>query len=411
MLHDSLNTSQPNRRRTESATKMILLVAGTRSDLVRLAPLNEALNHSPEAYRPMTIYTGHYRDDSISDDLFEQQGLPKPDVCLEVGSGTQGFQTGKTLVETEKLILEQKPDMVVVSGETNSAMASAISAAHLRVPMAHVGAGLRSNDFNMPDEIARVVTDRISTLFFTTCEDANINLLREGAAEDAIHFVGNILIDSLCRILPETDDLSVLGDLGIEPGNYTLVAINRPDHFADPERLRKIVSMLDGLASLAPTVLAIHPLMRENLLQLETSNDNCTVFDNRRIRITEPRSYLELLKLEKDSAVVITDTGDVQEETTFLGVRCITVTSNTARPVTITDGTNTLIGLNPDRVITFAKEYLRGDLPDRRLPLLWDGKTAGRIVDAINGFFCTEETPEPAGIHTPADVEVVGGRP
>jgi UDP-N-acetylglucosamine 2-epimerase (non-hydrolysing) len=323
----------------------------------------------------------------MSDIFFEQLQLPKPDAHLGVGSGTHGLQTGKVLIEIEKFMLEQRPDMVIVFGDVNSTMAAAIAAVKLRIPVAHVEAGLRSNDWSMPEEINRMVADRVSTLHFTTCEDANINLLREGVGEDSIHFVGNIMIDSLRRFISKADSLTVLGDLDVEPGKYTLVTIHRPGNVDERDQLRRVVSMLEGLATHAPVVFPVHPRTRKNLIEFESIDNEARISGNPRIRLVEPLGYLEFLKLEKEAGVIITDSGGVQEETTCLGVPCLTVRPNTERPVTITEGTNILLGLNPKRGIAFAKEYLNGNLPEKRRPLLWDGKTAGRIIDVLDRFF------------------------
>jgi UDP-N-acetylglucosamine 2-epimerase (non-hydrolysing) len=261
----------------------------------------------------------------------------------------------------------------------------------------------------MPEEINRVVVDTVSTLHFTACEDANINLLREGVAEDSIHFVGNIRIDSLRRFVPEADKLPVLSDLGVEPGKYTLVTIHRPGNVDRQDQLGKVVSMLDGLASHAPVVFPVHPRTRKNLTDLESAGNKDQISDNPRIRLVEPLGYFEFLKLEKEAAVVVTDSGGVQEETTCLGVPCLTVRQNTERPVTITDGTNILLGLYPERVIAFAREYLNGNLPEEKRPLLWDGRTAGRIVYVLDRFLGGEDVSESAGTAAAVHREAVRG--
>jgi UDP-N-acetylglucosamine 2-epimerase (non-hydrolysing) len=376
-----------NNLQSPSSAKRILLVAGVRPNFIKLAPLYDALCSRPEAYEPVVVHTGQHYDKNMSDIFFEQLQLPKPDAHLGVGSGTHGLQTGKVLIEIEKFMLEQRPDMVIVFGDVNSTMAAAIAAVKLRIPVAHVEAGLRSNDWSMPEEINRMVADRVSTLHFTTCEDANINLLREGVGEDSIHFVGNIMIDSLRRFISKADSLTVLGDLDVEPGKYTLVTIHRPGNVDERDQLRRVVSMLEGLATHAPVVFPVHPRTRKNLIEFESIDNEARISGNPRIRLVEPLGYLEFLKLEKEAGVIITDSGGVQEETTCLGVPCLTVRPNTERPVTITEGTNILLGLNPKRVIAFAKEYLNGNLPEKRRPLLWDGKTAGRIIDVLDRFF------------------------
>lgn len=367
--------------------KQILLVAGARPNFVKLAPLYDALSARPESYHPSIVHTGQHYDENMSDVFFNQLDIPKPDINLGIGSGSHAFQTGSILIEIEKLLISQRPDMVVVFGDVNSTLAAAIAAVKLEIPVAHVEAGLRSCDWSMPEEINRVVADRVSTLLLTTCESANINLLREGANEDAIHFVGNIMIDSLVKFLPRADRSNVLDDCHVENGKYTLVTLHRPCNVDNREQLAKIVEMLSGLAGLAPVVFPVHPRTRKNLLEFELSVGNKSVFENPNLRITEPLGYLEFMKLQKEAAAVVTDSGGIQEETTFLGVPCLTVRPNTERPVTITDGTNSLTGLNPRKIVDCVQHYLEQGYTSNRRPLLWDGNTADRIVDVLDTFF------------------------
>jgi UDP-N-acetylglucosamine 2-epimerase (non-hydrolysing) len=398
-----------NNLQPQKSVKRILLVAGARPDFIKLAPLYDAFGGCPDAYKPKVVHTGQHYDKNMSDIFFEQLQLPRPDFLLGVGSGTHGLQTGKILIEIEKLMLEQRPDMVIVFGDVNSAMAAAIAAVKLRIPVAHVEAGLRSNDWSMPEEINRIIVDRVTTLYFTTCEDANINLLREGVDEDSIHFVGSMMIDSLLRFVPMADKLPILSDLDIEPGKYTLITIHRPGNVDDQDQLRKVVSMLEGLASHAPVVFPVHPRTKKNLTDLGSKGNADQISDNPRIRLVEPLGYLEFLKLEKEAAVVVTDSSGVQEETTCLGVPCLTVRPNTERPVTITEGTNILLGLNPERVIAFAREYLDGNLPEGKRPLFWDGKAAGRVVEVLDRFFGDREVSELADTDAATHQEVVRG--
>ncbi|MBU1317889.1 MAG: UDP-N-acetylglucosamine 2-epimerase (non-hydrolyzing) [candidate division Zixibacteria bacterium] len=367
--------------------KQILLVAGARPNFVKLAPLYDALSARPESYRPTVVHTGQHYDEKMSDVFFKQLEIPEPDINLGIGSGTHGFQTGRVLIEIEKLMLSQRPDMVVVFGDVNSTLAAAIAAVKLRIPVAHVEAGLRSCDWSMPEEINRIVADRVSTLLLTTCEGANVNLLREGANEDSIHFVGNIMIDSLVKFLPRADRLNVLDDCKVEKGRYILVTMHRPGNVDDCDQLSKITEMLSGLARLAPVVFPMHPRTRKKLLEFELSIGDSSVFENSNLRVVEPLGYIEFLKLQKEAAAVVTDSGGIQEETTFLGVPCLTVRPNTERPVTITDGTNSLIGLNPKKIVDYAERYLEEGFSSNRRPLLWDGNTAGRVVDVFDKFF------------------------
>jgi UDP-N-acetylglucosamine 2-epimerase (non-hydrolysing) len=365
--------------------KTILLVAGARPNFIKLAPLHEALSKRRESYRPFLVHTGQHYDDRMSDVFFRQLGLPKPDINLGVGSGSHGLQTGKVMIAIEEVMLDLDPDMVVVFGDINSTLAAAITAAKLEIPVAHVEAGLRSNDWSMPEEINRIVADRVSTLHFTTCEDANRNLVREGVAEDSIHFVGNIMIDSLSKFLSMAENTTVTKDMNLS--DYILITMHRPGNVDDSKQLRKIIEILSGLAELAPVVFPIHPRTRKNIIEFELSIGGDSILGNKNLHLVEPLGYLEFLKLEKNAAVVVTDSGGVQEETTYLGVPCLTVRPNTERPVTITDGTNTLVGLDPTRVIELAGEYIDGRSACKGRPIMWDGSTAPRIVNAIDKFF------------------------
>lgn len=369
-----------------NAIKKILLVAGARPNFMKLAPLYNELRKS-DRYQPLVVHTGQHYDRQMSEVFFDQLELPKPDIYLGVGSGTHGLQTGKILIEIEKVLIDEKPDMVVVFGDVNSTLAAAIAAVKLEIPIAHVEAGLRSNDWSMPEEINRLVADRLSTLLFTTCEDANVNLLNEGATEDQIKFVGNIMIDSLCRYLPRLDDVDTSSMPDVKPGEYILVTVHRPGNVDNQENLRKTVRMLDGLTDIAPVVFPIHPRTRKKLIEFELADSSERILEKHNLHLTEPLGYLEFVRLERDAVVVVTDSGGVQEETTYLGVPCLTVRPNTERPVTITDGTNELIGLDPEKVIHRVSTHMESDHSDTRCPLLWDGKTAGRIVAELDSFF------------------------
>jgi len=370
--------------------KRILLVAGARPNFMKLAPLYEALTARRDTYKPILVHTGQHYDRKMSDIFFEQLRLPEPDINLEIGSGTHGLQTGRILIEIERLMIEEKPDLVIVFGDVNSTLAAAIAAVKLGVPVAHVEAGLRSNDWSMPEEINRIVADRVSNLLFTTCEDANVNLLREGLSEESIHFVGNTMIDSLSRFIPLADGLNVLNEFQVEPKRYILVTLHRPGNVDDPENVDAAMKMISGLSSIAPVVFPVHPRTRKSLVDYESRNADRSILDNPNLRLTAPVGYLEFIKLEKEAAVVITDSGGVQEETTYLGTPCITTRPNTERPVTITDGTNTLLGMNPKRVINKTRSIMGGDKPEPKRPLLWDGKAAGRIIDVLDSFFSIE---------------------
>jgi len=358
---------------------------------MKLAPLYNELKNR-DGYQPLVVHTGQHYDRQMSDIFFDQLGLPKPDIHLGIGSGTHGLQTGKILMEIERVLFEEKPDMVVVFGDVNSTLAAALAAVKLEIPVAHVEAGLRSNDWSMPEEINRIVADRLSTLLFTTCEDANVNLMREGAEENRVHFVGNIMIDSLSNYISTLDNVDNSSLPDVKKGKYILVTMHRPGNVDNEENLKKTVQMLDGLTDLAPVVFPVHPRTRKKLIEFELADSNNNLLEKENLHLTEPLGYLEFIRLERDAAVVVTDSGGVQEETTFLGVPCLTVRPNTERPVTITDGTNELVGLDPERVIRLAEIHLSTSVTEKKCPLLWDGRTAGRIADVLDRFF--DMTPE-----------------
>lgn len=370
--------------------KQILLIAGARPNFIKLAPLYDALRARPESYTPVVVHTGQHYDQEMSDVFIRQLEIPEPDINLGIGSGTHGFQTGKVMIEIEKVMMDREPDMVVVFGDVNSTLAAAIASVKLGISVAHVEAGLRSCDWSMPEEINRIVADRVSELLLTTCESANINLLREGVSEDAVHFVGNVMIDSLVKYLPKADKLDVLSECDVEKGQYVLVTMHRPGNVDDGEQLSKMIEMLSGLAKIAPVIFPMHPRTRKRLLEFELSSGDNSVFEDPNLRVVKPLGYLEFLKLQKEAAVVVTDSGGVQEETTYLGVRCLTVRRNTERPVTITDGTNSLIGLRPEQIVREADKCLQNGFKSSRRPLLWDGKAAGRIVEVLDKHFGME---------------------
>jgi len=322
----------------------------------------------------MLIHTGQHYDELMSDLQFRQLQIPKPDVNLGVGSGTHALQTGAVMAGVERVLIDRRPDVLVVYGDVNSTMASTIAAAKLQIPVAHVEAGLRSFDRSMPEEINRMVTDSLATYLFTPSADGDDNLKREGVAPKQIIRVGNVMIDSLIRNLPMADSTKVLAPLGIS-GGYILVTLHRPSTVDSPEILEPMLDVLATLAKKLPVVFPIHPRTRAHLGTKWASSPG--------LHIIDPVGYVEFLGLERDARLVITDSGGVQEETTFLRVPCITVRDNTERPVTVTTGTNTIVGRDPARLLTVANERLANGFVPGGIPELWDGKAAERIADAL----------------------------
>ena len=313
--------------------------------------------------------------------FFEDLRLPKPDVYLGVGSGPHGEQTGKVMQELERVLTGQRPDLLLVVGDVNSTMAGALVAVKMGVPVAHVEAGLRSFDRTMPEEINRMVTDIIADLLFTTEPSAETNLLREGVEKSKIHFVGNVMIDSLRYYGPFAEGSWILDELGLKPRGYGLVTLHRPSNVDEPGMLGRILSALVEMGARCPLVFPAHPrtqkIMRQNRFQVPTG----------RLRILDPVGYLDFVKLMTHARLVLTDSGGIQEETTVLGVPCLTIRQNTERPITIEIGTNRLVGVTPERIIEEGRKVLEEPQRPGRVPELWDGKASERIVSVIDEYF------------------------
>ena len=341
---------------------------------MKMAPLVRCLRK--RGIEQMLLHTGQHYDDNMSKVFFEDLGMPAPDIYLGVGSGSHAKQTAKIMVEFEKICEQEQPDLVVVVGDVNSTLACSVVAAKAWIPVAHVEAGLRSNDWKMPEEINRIVTDRLAEILLTPSSDGNENLRAEGVPEDRIHFVGNIMIDSLFANLDRAEGSNILDELSLEPKSFGVLTLHRPSNVDDPETLTRIMGALHEIATELPIVFSCHPRTAVRLrgLQLPERGD---------LRVLEPMGYLDFLRLYSQSKLVLTDSGGLQEETTALGIPCITIRENTERPITLTQGTNVLVGTDPDKILAAARPALDGDEIKCRVPDLWDGKTAGRIVDVF----------------------------
>ncbi len=362
----------------------ILLVVGARPNFMKVAPLVQELAKYPEIFRPLLIHTGQHYDEEMSDIFFRDLDLPQPDRYLGVGSGTHAEQTAKIILAFEHVCVEEKPDLVVVVGDVNSTMACAITAKKLLIPVAHVEAGLRSRDWTMPEEINRVVTDAVSDLLFTHSRNADENLLREGIPKERIHFVGNVMIDCLLAQLPKTENRNTLQRFRLDPHEYAALTLHRPSNVDDPEIFRGILDVLVRLAEKLPIVWPIHPRARNALEQNGLLN---RIKSNGRLKLSEPIGYLDMLTLNRWARLIITDSGGLQEEATVLGVPCITLRENTERPVTVEAGANRVVGNHPARIRLAISSILKRNGYNITTPELWDGKAAGRIVDALLGFF------------------------
>ncbi|HKO04601.1 MAG TPA: UDP-N-acetylglucosamine 2-epimerase (non-hydrolyzing) [Candidatus Acidoferrales bacterium] len=369
----------------------LLFVAGARPNFVKLAPLVAAVAPAGGAPRAEVhlVHTGQHYDEAMSRLFFEQLALPRPDVNLEVGSGAHGAQTALILERLEQVVVERRPDAVVVVGDVNSTLAGALVAAKLNVPVAHVEAGLRSFDRGMPEEINRVLTDQISHWLFVTEPSGVENLRREGRPEAAIHLVGNVMIDALRRFLPVARKTGALAEWGLEGGGgarpFVLVTLHRPSNVDAAETLGPLVEGLAGIAREAPVLFPVHPRTVERLERFGLGRHFSGAWNARGagLRTTPPLGYLEFLHLESCAAAVVTDSGGMQEETTALGVPCFTLRDSTERPITIEQGTNTLVGSDVSALVSSVREALAGRGKRGRVPELWDGHAGERIATIL----------------------------
>ena len=350
----------------------VIHVIGARPNFMKAAPAIAALANYPQVNQ-LIVHTGQHYDRNMSDVFFEQLGIPRPAVNLEVGSGSHAAMTAQIMIAFEAVVLREKPDLVLVYGDINSTVAATLVAAKLGIRVGHVEAGLRSGDRTMPEELNRLVTDQLADLLFTPSTDGDENLKREGIAEEKIHFVGNLMIDTLVRMLehatwPELDGLN---------GRYALVTLHRPSNVDNPEMLERIVRTLQEVSADVTVVFPIHPRTRGRLREAGIG------VDEERLKLTQPLGYLEFLALQRDAAVVITDSGGIQEETTYLGVPCLTVRENTERPITISMGTNVLIGRDMARLRQEVSRIVAGEGKRGAIPPLWDGKAGQRVAEIV----------------------------
>jgi len=363
-----------------------VLVAGARPNFMKIAPLRSALAEYPAVFTTQLVHTGQHYDYKMSQVFFDDLGLPEPDIFLEVGSGYHGEQTARALAGFEQYLLNHPTDLVIVVGDVNSTAAASLAAAKLHIPVAHVEAGLRSGDRRMPEEINRIVTDCLSDILYTHCTEADDNLRAEGIAEERIVFVGNVMIDTLRAFLPRAEDTAILERLGLTAGSYALLTLHRPENVDVPEKIDLIAELVELVSEIIPLVFPIHPRAAKNLSSFLSRTRWDNLVENTNLRLIDPVGYIEFLRLEKDARVVLTDSGGIQEETTVLGVPCLTLRESTERPVTVTCGTNTLVGLHPDRVA----ELLSNPLESTKkccCPPKWDGKAARRIVEHLMCYF------------------------
>ena len=364
----------------------ILNVVGARPNFMKIAPLIKQMRQYPDIV-PVLVHTGQHYDATMAGQFFEELQIPEPDIALGVGGGSHAYQTAEVMKRLEPVLEQTQPHLVVVVGDVNSTLAAALTAAKLQIPVAHVEAGLRSFDRSMPEEINRLVTDSISDYLFVTEQSGRDNLLREGVSEDKIHFVGNVMIDSLEAFRRQWQDSDIRDRLGLQKGTYGVVTLHRPSNVDAPTTLRGLMAALAEVAQTLPLIFPVHPRTRK---QLETMTD--VVQPNWRwdtpspaqgVYCFEPFGYTDFMALVAGARLALTDSGGLQEETTVLGVPCLTLRENTERPVTISHGTNTLVGVSPEKIVKEAARVLDAPQSVSSPPPLWDGAAAQRIVSIL----------------------------
>lgn len=358
----------------------ILHVVGARPNFMKVAPITREMSATPHIFEQILVHTGQHYDDMLSDIFIKEFGLDEPDVNLEVGSGTHSWQTAQVMLRFEPVVARYKPDWVLAVGDVNSTLACALVCSKLGIPIAHVEAGLRSFDRSMPEEINRLLTDQIADLLFTPSQDGDENLKIEGISPEKIHLVGNVMIDTLVRLLPKAQSRwsDLQARLSLE--RFILVTLHRPSNVDNPRSLKEIIEALEDISVRIPVLFPVHPRTRQKIGEFGLLSSISGV------QLLEPFGYLDFLALQKHASLVLTDSGGVQEETTYLGVPCITARPNTERPVTITLGTNRLVNSTKDEIIKVVFSVLDEGTPNAQIPPLWDGRTAARIVEVISNL-------------------------
>jgi UDP-N-acetylglucosamine 2-epimerase (non-hydrolysing) len=354
----------------------IVYVVGTRPNFVKTAPVIAALRERLPAGRHAIVHTGQHYDRLMSEVFLEELGVPAPDHMLEVGSGSHAQQAARVIERLEPVLMEERPDLVMVPGDVNSTVAAALTAAKLQLPLAHIESGLRSFDRTMPEELNRIVTDQLADHLFLHSEDAVRNLRNEGIGEARLHFVGNTMIDTLVVLEERFRTAGTAARLGVEAGNFVLVTLHRPA-LVDGPLLAETMQRLAALARELPVVFPVHPRTRAMMEAVDAEHPG--------LQLCEPLGYLDFLSLLADAGAVLTDSGGIQEETTYLGIPCFTLRDNTERPVTIDAGTNTLLGLDPAAISTIPAALAGRPVEKPQPPPLWDGHASERIADVVTG--------------------------
>ena len=358
--------------------KKIISIVGARPNFMKIAPIAKELKNYGGIINHMICHTGQHFDYNMSDVFFSEFGMSAPEINLGISGGSHAFQTAMIMMEFEKVCLRERPDLVIVVGDVNSTLACSLVAVKMGISVAHVESGLRSNDRAMPEEINRIVTDSISDYMFTTEKSGSENLIREGVSAEKIFFVGNVMIDSLVGLENKIKSSEILKIMKLATGRFILVTFHRPSNVDNNENLLKLLAFLNLISIESRVIFPIHPRTRKNIVQLgyvDKLSPNIILID--------PIGYIDFQCLVRNSAMVITDSGGIQEETTFLGIQCITVRDNTERPVTVEIGTNHLVGINFESAETAARNILSGKIKPGKIPDLWDGHAATRIVSIL----------------------------
>jgi len=358
----------------------VIHVVGARPNFMKVAPLAVEMAQYPDIFYQILVHTGQHYDDNMSKIFFENLNIPQPDIYLGVGSGSHAEQTARVMLAFEPVLLRKRPDLLLVVGDVNSTLACSLVAKKLGVAVAHVEAGLRSFDHSMPEEINRLLTDQMASLLFTTERSANENLRREGVTEEKIHFVGNVMIDTLLVQKERALEMDVVAKYGLSTQGFGLVTLHRPSNVDEREVLTGILDALEEIQRHIPILFPAHP---RTMKQLQKFGLESRLAAMANLRVTEPLGYLAFLNLMANAKMVLTDSGGIQEETTILGVPCLTLRKNTERPVTVTHGTNTVVGSDPQRIVDECSIILRDGGKRGKIPELWDGKAARRIVDIL----------------------------
>jgi UDP-N-acetylglucosamine 2-epimerase (non-hydrolysing) len=359
----------------------VINVVGARPNFMKVAPIVAAMKRRPAKFQPLVVHTGQHYDAAMSDSFFRDLELPQPDTHLGVGSASHAAQTAAVMERFEPVVINEKPDWVLVVGDVNSTLACALVCVKLGVKVAHVEAGLRSRDRTMPEEINRLLTDQIADLLLTPSSDADANLRAEGIPAERIRLVGNVMIDSLLQNLERARDSQIKHDLGVADKEYGVLTLHRPSNVDSPETFARILAALESITQTLPVIFPVHPRTRKTIAELGLSD---RVASMKNLRLIDPLGYLDFLSLYSAARLVLTDSGGIQEETTALGIPCLTLRENTERPITVELGTNVVVGTDTSRIVAAASAALNGS-PKRAThqPPLWDGHASERILDAL----------------------------